>query len=343
MGRRQVVGSQGLYHGLDLNLRRFSPEKVARNFICWSFATSYVPLQMRKCGHRIFIPGLVFSSIVNLHNSNWSRWSYQGTISLPTKSPPNRTRKVIVPPVMAKSCRSFTKCLSKNRFPGEISDLPSVIFKNKIDRPVKHIEHVYLWIWCRYIIDIYVYIYIIDTCYSVNMMYILIYAYIYIEIHVIYFFILIYMHTHTRFYYMYLSIYLLSTWSICISFLHTHIYHIEHTHTHIYFQCIYTHALCIRSVYTHYTLYSMQTVPYVQYIYYTHTLSIPYIVYIVSLLYINYSNIFRLPTTYTVHYTLHILCLCICATSSYMYSIYLLCKWLHTLPRIFWISWRIDT
>lgn len=180
MGRRQVVGSQGLYHGLDLNLRRFSPEKVARNFICWSFATSYVPLQMRKCGHRIFIPGLVFSSIVNLHNSNWSRWSYQGTISLPTKSPPNRTRKVIVPPVMAKSCRSFTKCLSKNRFPGEISDLPSVIFKNKIDRPVKHIEHVYLWIWCRYIIDIYVYIYIIDTCYSVNMMYILIYAYIYI-------------------------------------------------------------------------------------------------------------------------------------------------------------------
>ena len=89
--------------GLDLNLRRFSPEKVARNFICWSFATSYVPLQ--KCGHRIFIPGLVFSSIVNLHNSNWSRWSYQGTISLPTKSPPNRTRKVIVPPVMAKSCR----------------------------------------------------------------------------------------------------------------------------------------------------------------------------------------------------------------------------------------------
>ena len=154
-------------------------------------------------------------------------------------------------------------------------------------------------------------------------MYILIYAYIYRDTCHIFFHINIHAHTHTRFYYMYLSIYLLSTWSICISFLHTHIYHIEHTHTHIYFQCIYTHALCIRSVYTHYTLYSMQTVPYVQYIYYTHTLSIPYIVYIVSLLYINYSNIFRLPTTYTVHYTLHILCLCICATSSSICTLYI--------------------
>lgn len=249
MGRRQVVGSQGLYHGLDLNLRRFSPEKVARNFICWSFATSYVPLQMRKCGHRIFIPGLVFSSIVNLHNSNWSRWSYQGTISLPTKSPPNRTRKVIVPPVMAKSCRSFTKCLSKNPFPGEISDLPSVIFKNKIDRPVKHIEHVYLWIWCRYIIDIYVYIlyrYMLFCEYDVH-----IDICIYIEIHVIYFFILIYMHTHTRFYYMYLSIYLLSTWSICISFLHTHIYHIEHTHTHIFISNVYIRTRFVYDLYIH--------------------------------------------------------------------------------------------
>ena len=92
-----------------------------------NFVTSYVPMQMRKSGHRIFFIPEILHQLSTFTILNGQAGRIKEPFPFQQQQPmPNRTPKVIVPPVMA---RCFTKCLSRNRLPGEISD-PSVIFKN---------------------------------------------------------------------------------------------------------------------------------------------------------------------------------------------------------------------